>query len=268
MKMFSKIKRSNFSLIELLIVIGIMGILTALILPQFSAVESDSKDTGCDYNNAGTLRYVTMFKSANGKYPTGFHTGLKDASGTEYTTSDSAIDPTYTNVADNSSPAALANAGTGSGEYLDSLLNAGIVSLAYGSEMAQPLVGTGAASIAVIDISGNWYEDAPDGTDDVLMFKGSTFKQWIDGDGPDGTAGKLIALYAAPTMDWDAYYDEDGNEIDESKIGVALPGKCPCPEDGKLRYYMCFFKVYPDGSAAKLIGTACPECGTLNSSAF
>ena len=266
--MFSKkvrIKRSFFSLIELLIVIGIMGILTALILPQFSAVESDSKDTGCDYNNAGTLRYVTMFKSANGKYPTGFHTGLKDANGTEYETSDCAINPTYTNVNSHSSRTALADAADA--EYLTSLKSAGIVSLAYGSETAK----TGVDSIAVIQPSSNWYEDAPDGTDEVLMLNGSTFEQWnatAAADAPDGKVGKLIALYAAPTVDWDAYYDKDGGKIDDSKIGVALPGKCPWPEDGKLRYYICFFKVYANGDPAKLIGTCCPECGVLNAGAF
>jgi uncharacterized OB-fold protein len=39
-------------------------------------------------------------------------------------------------------------------------------------------------------------------------------------------------------------------------------------EAGSFRYYMCFFKVYADGTAAKLIGTACPECGVLDADDF
>jgi type II secretory pathway pseudopilin PulG len=273
--MFSKktrIKRSFFSLIELLIVIGIMGVLTALILPQFSAVEADSKDTGCDYNNAGTLRYVTMFKGANGYYPTGFHTGL-DNSHAVYGTDSYGIDPTSANMNKGCTIAALTDAGTGEGEYLTSMKAAGIISLAYGSHTAEAISG-----VSVAKITADWAEDSSGGTGteatigtETLTFNGQTFTELASGEGPGKKAGIIIPLFAASTIDWENYYGPDSainSPLGESKVGVALPGKCPWPEDGKLRYYICFFKAFGDGSPAKLVGTCCPECGPLHAGTF
>ena len=52
-----------FSLIELLIVVAIIGALVALVLPHMESNEQEAKDTACDYNSYGTLRYLTMFRS-------------------------------------------------------------------------------------------------------------------------------------------------------------------------------------------------------------
>lgn len=268
-----KVKRNLFSLIELLIVIGIMGVLTALILPQFSNAEENAKDTGCDYNNAGTLRYVSMFRAANGKYPTGFHTGL-DGTGAVYGTADDqpGIDPTAANMSAACTRAPLTDAGDGSAEYLTSMKKAGIISLAQGNGAAEKIVGATPATINVAQITGNWSESSKDGavgTEDILTFSGKNFTEWMsETDSPDKKAGIIVPLFAASTVDWDNYYNEAGDAVDASKIGIALPGKCPWPEDGKLRFYICFFKAYADGSPAKLIGTACPECGPLNAGTF
>ena len=267
--MFSKsrkqVKRNLFSLIELLIVIGIMGVLTALILPQFSNAEENAKDTGCDYNNAGTLRYVSMFRAANGKYPTGFHTGLDD-DGAIYGTGDEdpGIDPTITNLTVSTTQAVLDDT---TNKYLTSMKKAGIVSVAEGNNGSASIDG-----IKVAQVSGDWFEDSKGGTlgtADKLTFNGKSFTEWeASGTSPDGKDGILIPLFAASTVDWDNYYGEDGDIAGESKVGIGLPGKCPWPEDGKMRFYICFFKAYADGSPAKLIGTACPECGPLNAGTF
>ena len=264
-----KVKRNLFSLIELLIVIGIMGVLTALILPQFSNAEENAKDTGCDYNNAGTLRYVSMFRAANGKYPSGFHTGLNDG-GAIYGTGDDdpGIDPTIANITASTTRAALTDAGDGTGEYLTSMKKAGIVGVAEGGEAAKDIAG-----IQVAQVSGDWFEDAKNGSvadcTEKLTFNNKSFTEWESKDtSPDGKDGILIPLFAASTVDWDNYYGEDGDIAGESKVGIGLPGKCPWPEDGKMRFYICFFKAYADGSPAKLIGTACPECGPLNAGTF
>ncbi|MBN2642010.1 MAG: type II secretion system protein [Victivallales bacterium] len=269
--MFKKIKRlrKNFSLIELLIVIGIMGALTALILPQFQSAEEDAKDTGCDYNNSGTLRYVSMFKAVNGVYPSGFHTGLGGtaAASTVYGTDDDdpGIDPTCANLTEACSIALLDDT---TNKYLTSMKKAGIVKVAVADEAAADIDG-----VQVATITGNWFEDNVGGTGDnptdTLTFQGKSFTEWMAaGTAPDGKDGILVPLFAATTMDWDNYYNENGDAVGESKVSIALPGKCPWPEDGKLRFYICFFKAYADGSPAKLIGTACPECGTLNAGTF
>ena len=72
-------KKEGFSLIELMIVVVILGALTAIILPQFDVSETEVKDTACDASNYGTLRQLASFRSANGVYPTGFHTGYAKA---------------------------------------------------------------------------------------------------------------------------------------------------------------------------------------------
>eukprot|EP00828_Plagiopyla_frontata_P030055 TRINITY_DN389_c0_g2_i6.p1 TRINITY_DN389_c0_g2~~TRINITY_DN389_c0_g2_i6.p1 ORF type:complete len:280 (+),score=38.40 TRINITY_DN389_c0_g2_i6:378-1217(+) len=268
--MFKKIKRlkKNFSLVELLIVIGIMGALTALILPQFQNAEDSAKDTGCDYNNAGTLRYVSMFKAANGVYPNGFHTGYAAAAGTQLDDAD-AVEATKYNMGAASELTA---------EEANSLCEAGITKLAYGTGLADTDVATG---VFVCRSTTAWFEDTTSagagsaevfingkGIDELALAGGVT------GNVTKDPAGVIVPLFAAPTIDWETAYNSDGSEKGDSVVNVALAGKCPWPADGKLRYYICFFKAYSSNDAdgkpipARLVGTACPECGSLNEGAF
>jgi hypothetical protein len=190
------------------------------------------------------------------------------------------IDPTAANMYNCSSTGAgTALTDADGAKYLTSMKAAGIVKLAQGDSAAASL-----DSIKVIQIDGTkeWSEDATstlntagDAFDSVtvpttnqLSYNGQSFATIVSADGPGGKAGILVPLLAASTVDWDNYYGEDGEIAGESKISIALPGKCPWPEDGKLRYYICFFKAFADGSAAKLVGTACPECGPLNAGTF
>lgn len=71
-------KRRYFSLIELLIVIVIIGVLTAIILPQFNITESVAREAVGAHNAAGLERTIRQFQNIHGVYPTGWHTGMAD----------------------------------------------------------------------------------------------------------------------------------------------------------------------------------------------
>lgn len=287
----NKMRTKSFSLIELLIVIGIMGALAALILPSFSDSETAAKDTACDYNNAGILRYVTMFKATNGVYPSGFHTGASDAAG------EKAGDPV--------SSMAVVTAGNingftdkleidkDDGTYGQSLQSAGIAQLAYGTEVADDIGDV----TAVLEVTGDWSETmdangayldvATDGAPAITV-RGLPLSTWkaageaevtdaADYEALDDNlkkcrkanegAFKIVPLFAASTIDWETAHPYQGLAI-ASKVGVAMEGKCPWLDAGSFRYYICLFKVYEDGSPAKLIATACPECGVLDADNF
>jgi prepilin-type N-terminal cleavage/methylation domain-containing protein len=71
-------KQAGFSLVEMLIVILILAALITQLLPTIQITEQEINQTADDYNNAATLRYLSMFKAVNGVFPTGLHTGLAD----------------------------------------------------------------------------------------------------------------------------------------------------------------------------------------------
>ncbi len=73
-----KQSKCGFSLIELLIVVAILGALTAIILPQFNASEQDAKDAIATHNASGLMRTFKQFESLNGVFPTNMHSGLND----------------------------------------------------------------------------------------------------------------------------------------------------------------------------------------------
>lgn len=295
-----KTGRKCFSLIELLIVIGIMGALAALILPHFSDSESSAKDAVCDYNQAGTLRYLNMFKAANGVYPSGFHTGLAEDG----------------SVLDNLTVAATHNFTNASTLHnlteteIKSLTNAGIVKLAYDKTgLASNLSAgeenegtvTGASVVRTVNTgSPYWTEEmTADGTVNAtgaaLTFRGASLSDiaalgaattydsatFTNTTIPVGAAGNfrsssepsfvIVPMFVAPTVDWDHYYTDGEND---SKISIALAGKCPWGDAGTARYYITFFKVYTaakangDIPAAKLLATSCPDCGILEGDMF
>lgn len=289
--MFFRVKKAGkkcFSLIELLIVIGIMGALAALILPSFSDSETAAKDAACDYNQAGTLRYLTMFHSANGVYPSGFHTGLKDG-GSE--------------IMENLTTAATYNFGTASapetlsGGEAASLEKAGIVSLAYDSNgLPKAIVNSEGAvaadvKVPVVKTTGAYWTETinvatgkVDPAGEKVKVRGIPLtdvaalgakSDYTNGDLTATVAKnfrketepdfKIVPLFVAPTVDWDTFY-KDGPK--PSKISIAMTGKCPWGKADQARYYIAFFKVYSDGTAAKLLATSCPDCGILDGAMF
>ena len=280
----SKIRRRNFSLIELLIVIAIMGTLAFLIIPAFSDAESQSKDTVCDYNNAGTLRYVTMFHAANGVYPSGMHIGadtitatLDDSEGVE----SAMAKITAHNLSNQSTTIAITS-------YYDSLRAAGIAHLAYGTKPAEDLTKTGAPThLFAIDATKDWTEDVDADGNPVtsgatpLTLKGIALSKWAEAGSAYNAADDdhrrirkaneedfaVVPLFVASTVDWEDAYLAGGPQ--KSKVSVAMEGKCPWIDAGGFRYYICFFKVYENSETpAKLLGTACPECGILDADSF
>lgn len=289
-----KMMKRNFSLIELLIVIGIMGALTALILPAFQDSESAAKDTACDYNQAGTLRYLQMFRSANGVYPTGFHTGGDDAGWT--ITGANKVVKLTTCSTHNFENASTTTALTP--EMINSLKAAGIVSLAYGTEVAKAITGAGAEAISVKSVTASadkdtatWTEELDPLTGEVvstgapLTFRGVNIG-WIAAAGAatdttaltdeqllfrttDEDTFAVVPLYVAPTIDWEHYYKDGPND---SKVSISMTGKCPWGAgSGAANYYIAFFKVYTEPgteTAAKLLCTSCPDCGILEADAF
>ena len=112
-----------------------------------------------------------------------------------------------------------------------------------------------------------------------MTFDGIAITNWESGDlDGDGTVedneegeGVVLVFWIAPTTDWSADIapnkDWGNGNVD---LGIDLEGQCPIPaeaasgEEVAFAYYMAYFKVYNDGTAAKMIGSTCPECGVLN----
>jgi len=266
-----KAMKQGFSLIELMIVVVIIGALTAIIIPQFSASESEALDTGCDASNYGTLKQMINFKSINGVYPSRLHAGYEtelsgSSADTMGTTDDvSALaEATAANYSTNSVDVVQLSPGQAS-----SLIAAGIDKIATGGFGIDAKFTDVATNSYVPSVTGEWKDGS-----DPLTINGVPLENYVSVD-PQldantaraaiaSTDGIVVPLFVAPTADWDKAVI-DGDRFD-SRVGVAQAGGCPWLEGGEqFRYYIAFFKVYDDAKTpAKLIGTACPECGSLN----
>jgi prepilin-type N-terminal cleavage/methylation domain-containing protein len=265
----NKKNRSGFTLIELLIVIGLMGALTALILPKLSASREEAIGDVCDYNQAGTLRVLKEFKQMTGQYPSGLHNGLNGIAATA-TKVDGLPDYQSNNM--------VANIATTltklTANQSLSLSNAGITSIAYDTGYNTAPV---AADVYVARCDFHWKDDGgkmyqfdgvPVSTTNGAAASGT--KTWEDEDANGTTEGIIVTLWVAPTTDWSMPTGNKDWTKGSVELGIDLAGKCPVPVSSigggepTFAYYMAYFKVYDDGTAAKLVGTSCPECGVLN----
>jgi prepilin-type N-terminal cleavage/methylation domain-containing protein len=78
MKLMMNGKRSSaFTLIEMLVVIGLLGALTALVLPGLAANREEALGDVCDYNQAGSVRVLKQYNNLVGGFPADMHNGLQ-----------------------------------------------------------------------------------------------------------------------------------------------------------------------------------------------
>jgi prepilin-type N-terminal cleavage/methylation domain-containing protein len=271
MKLSYTINRKGFSLVELMIVVVIIGALVAIILPQFNMSESEAKDAGCDASNYGTLRQLTSFRSINGVYPSRLHTGFETAAlSSAMGTTEGATalaEVTLSNLVTHTETVSL------NADQAKSLADGGLVYLANGGFGIEPEFQVVTNSVSVCAVNANWYEDAHEGgTESPVTINGLPIYAYslndpqLDYEPGDSYVSEddniVVPLFVAPTVDWE--YADRASGIG-SRVSVAQEGGCPWLEAGEqFRYYIAFFKVFGDGSPAKLIGTACPECGSLN----
>lgn len=182
-------KKRAFSLIELMIVIVIIGALTAIILPSFDVSESEAKKTASDASSYGTLSQLTKFHALYGAYPTRLHTGFEASSNTAGdtklmgTTSGIADIPSYTwlNMAEGSSETARSGrirlSNDTAKEIKNSLRKAGMYYLAAGG-FSTSLTSSSSVNVAFVDldvassttlslcvINNNWYNSWSVGSD-------------------------------------------------------------------------------------------------------
>jgi hypothetical protein len=274
---YNCVKRSQFTLIELLIVIGLLGALTALILPSLIANREDALGDVCDYNQAGTVRVLKQFKQVFGHYPTGMHTGLQSNAATPLAMGGlPSAQEDHMGNPNATTPVTCPSVHQLTLNQANSLIAAGIESVCYNvgyesEDIAEDLYVVRANNGAA------WLDDSDPAVE--MTFDGFSITEWEAGavtpswDKKEG-AGQVIVLWIAPTIDWE-YHNPDLNKNNDWTKGavtmaIDLEGKCPIPAedvdggDPDFAYYMAYFKVYNNGAAARLIGTTCPECGILN----
>lgn len=260
--------RKSFSLIELLIVIGILGALAALILPSFASAEKEAKGTADAYNSSGIVRYVHMFQNANGYFPSGFHTGLTTA-GVPLTV----LPETFAEkgVFEETGPfSALALTDADKAMYISSLKAAGINYLGAGDiakATMTPLKDTTSTATAIKLDPAKLTEDQAK----ALTFGGRKLADWVKplqfemGEHDDN--GIIVALFVTPNVDWETVYsggyhqhEDHGHFETRTASKVALKNTpASAVSDADFKYYACLFKLNNDGSAAQLIGAVSPE---------
>lgn len=64
LKAFMKSKK-GFTLVELMVVVVIIGILTAIAIPVFKNVETNAKDNTCDANERTIQSAIQLYKADN-----------------------------------------------------------------------------------------------------------------------------------------------------------------------------------------------------------
>jgi type II secretory pathway pseudopilin PulG len=272
----TRVKRHSFTLIELLIVIGLLGALTALILPSLSANREDALGDVCDYNQAGTVRVLKQYRQLFGHYPADMHTALQsDATtavameGLPDAQEDHMIAATVTDPCPSLHTLTALEA--------TSLTTAGITSVCHGTGLNSTAVAE-SVNVVVANNGSPWLDDGE--TPAEMTFDGVSLTNWAAGTNTpswDTGAGVVVVLWIAPTTDWSRQDETAGGRSANNdwtngavEMGIDIDGQCPIPnaaasgDEVSFAYYMAYFKVYSDGSPARLIGTTCPECGVMN----
>jgi prepilin-type N-terminal cleavage/methylation domain-containing protein len=264
----AKKSQRGFTLIELLIVIGLLGALTALILPKLSASRTEAIVDVCHYNKAGTARALMQYANVFGRYPSDLHNGLQGTDASALAMEGHASPQTarmVTNI--NTTRHAL------TADQAVSLAASGITSISSGTGFNSTPVAAdvNVAVAASADGSNPW----AGGGKPEITFDGVLVSDWAAGTGGagwnQGKAGPVVVLWIAPTVNWSAGSGDNNDWTKGSvELGVSLEGQCPVPTksttggDPSFKYYMAYFKVFSDGSPARMIGLTCAGGGTLN----
>jgi len=259
--------RKGFTLIEMLVVIGLLGALTALVLPGLTANREEALGDVCAYNQAGTVRVLKQYANMVGQFPADMHTALQDTTAAAVAMEGlrDAQQDLGTSTAD-SRHALTATQAT-------SLAEAGVTSVAFGAGLNTAAVAADVNVFVAADPAGAnpWNDDG--GSE--MTFDGVLVSEWATGAaGPSwnqGKSGPVVCLWIAPTTDW-AAGSGDNNDWSKGNVqyGRELEGACPIPttaasgDEVSFAYYMAYFKAFDDGSPARLIGTTCPEDGVMN----
>ncbi|MFW5803262.1 MAG: type II secretion system protein [Verrucomicrobiota bacterium] len=262
-----RMKRNSFTLIELLIVIGLLGALTALILPTLSANRSKAIKDVCDYNKAGAARALKQYENIVGAYPADMHNGL-DGTGDEAEAMEGHASPQTERMVDNIDDTRHAL----TEDQADSLKAAGITSICSGTGLNSTEVAEDInVAVASADDGSNAWGG---GGKPEITFDGVLISDWAEGtDGPswNDDTGPVVVLWIAPTVDW-SVGGGDNNDWSKGNVELAIDmeGKCPVPTestdggDPTFGYYMAYFKAFNDGDPARMIGLTCAGGGTLN----
>ena len=70
MKKFDSRKRTAFTLVEILIVVVILGILAAIVVPQFTTAADDARNGNIETQVSVLENQFELFKAKTGAYPT------------------------------------------------------------------------------------------------------------------------------------------------------------------------------------------------------
>jgi prepilin-type N-terminal cleavage/methylation domain-containing protein len=274
-------RKSGFTLIEMLIVIGLLGALTALILPALSADRREALMDISDYNKAGTVRVLKQYKGITGQYPADMHSGLVAyASGATGNRMPGMQKSMAFNVSDGtgSPPAKPASIQQLTQTMVDSLAAAGITSLCYDSGLNSRPLAAGDYVVMSCNTAGEqWlHKDFSPGVGGSgnppkgkITFDGRTLDVWVTDMNGGTNNGVVVVCWVTPTTNWEA---GSGDNNDWTKgnveIGIDLPGQAPVPtEDAEggldvtFAYYNGHFLVDNDNGdgvqPAELIGVAC-----------
>lgn len=63
-------KASGFTLVEILIVVVILGILAAIVVPQFTTAADDARNGNVATQESTLQQQIELFRARNGAYPT------------------------------------------------------------------------------------------------------------------------------------------------------------------------------------------------------
>jgi type II secretory pathway pseudopilin PulG len=182
---FKKSRSAAFTLIEMLVVIGLLGALTALILPTLAANREEALGDVCDYNQAGTVRVLKQYNSLVNAYPADMHNGLQGTADTSVAMEGlpgAQEDHMVNNIAD-TRHALTADQAT-------SLSAAGITSITSGTGLNSTAVAAdvNVAAACAADGSNAWLDDG--GVE--MTFDGIDISDWATATGTpswDASAG-------------------------------------------------------------------------------